>query len=284
MPSHWHILALAIAFFIGNATFADAQENKRTAAEIQAEIDKLQIELQAAKELKRRANSTVPEFGAVRIFSPHSDMFVSDWVTFSQRRRAFQNFQFHEAVREQQILQQLEMPVTLNNESALPLETALKMFCDQVGIPVFLDRAALSEAGISVGTMVSVPRGNGIKIRLDTVLNAILDQHNLAWVVSNEMLRITTQRRAMGAMVVRIYYTGDFPCGGLLDIIQTVIEPESWVSKQMGGEGIIEMHPSTKSLAIRQTEAVHAQIESLLEQIRELNETRTAETSPDVVR
>jgi len=43
----WKILALVVAFTIGTATLTDAQE-KRTVAEIQADIDKLQVELREA--------------------------------------------------------------------------------------------------------------------------------------------------------------------------------------------------------------------------------------------
>jgi general secretion pathway protein D len=64
--------------------------------------------------------------------------------------------------------------------------------------------------------------------------------------------------------------------GSIYEIIQTVIEPESWQSLGLGGEGLISLHPSTQSLAIRQTEEVHAQIEDLLIQIRKMHDLQVA--------
>jgi len=47
---------------------------------------------------------------------------------------------------------------------------------------------------------------------------------------------------------------------------------------ELGGEGVIQIHLSTVSLAVRQTEEVHTQIEDLLTQIRGLNTHRAAAT------
>jgi len=60
--------------------------------------------------------------------------------------------------------------------------------------------------------------------------------------------------------------------GSIMGIIQSVIEPESW----MDGDAFMDMHYATQSLAIRQTEEVHAQIEDLLNQIRKMNDLQIA--------
>ena len=82
--------------------------------------------------------------------------------------------------------------------------------------------------------------------------------------------------RAKGEMTIKIYYVGDILKPGssidLFGIITTVIDPDSWGYNEKGGNGVIEMHPATQSLAIRQTEDVHAQIADLLEQIRKIHE------------
>ena len=117
---------------------------------------------------------------------------------------------------------------------------------------------------------------------MKTVLDALLEQHGLAYVVKNEMLYITCQRRAKGDLFVKMHYVGDINnAGDLLEIVQTVIQPESWMRMELGGEGEIQVHPSTESLAVRQTEEVHTQIEDLLTQIRELNTHRAA--APEAV-
>ena len=58
----------------------------------------------------------------------------------------------------------------------------------------------------------------------------------------------------------------------IMDIIISVIEPESWED----GDAVLTMHGATQSLAIRQTEEVHAQIEDLLTQIRKMNDLQVA--------
>jgi len=58
----------------------------------------------------------------------------------------------------------------------------------------------------------------------------------------------------------------------LQSIIYSIIEPDSWYD----GEASMSMHYATQSLAIRQTEEVHAQIEDLLTQIRKMNDLQVA--------
>ena len=225
-------------------------------------------------------------------------------------------------------------------------------------------RALLDWGTIRTDTIVA-PGGIQLNnFRLKHALNLILDPHDLAYVVRNEMLYITTQERARRRenTYTRIYYVGDIdgeylserrdnfektieatrdrvsnskccpgcPCsaqrsdanpvpsggtggmgggmgcgmmggggficvwcggqnspwihsfhhhmlapfsffGSILGIIQSVIEPESWRDMMLGGEGVIEFHYPTQSLIIRNTEDVHAQIEALLNAIREVN-------------
>ena len=84
--------------------------------------------------------------------------------------------------------------------------------------------------------------------------------------------------------IVRVYYVDDilnmtseeksekkedgWHFKSVIDIITKVIEPDSWKD----GDVVLTMHGATKSLAIRQTEEVHAQIDDLLNQIRVASE------------
>jgi len=56
---HWTILVLVVALTVGVATLTDAQERKRTVAEIQADIDKLQVELKEAEVTERSLAKTL---------------------------------------------------------------------------------------------------------------------------------------------------------------------------------------------------------------------------------
>ena len=62
--------------------------------------------------------------------------------------------------------------------------------------------------------------------------------------------------------------------GDIQSIIMSLIEPDSWMD--ISGGPSMSFHYSTQSLAIRQTEEVHAQIEDLLNQIRKMNDLQVA--------
>lgn len=62
----------------------------------------------------------------------------------------------------------------------------------------------------------------------------------------------------------------NFDFSALSDLITATIEPGSW--DELGGDGAITNHESTLSLVIRQTQAVHQEIEDLLEQLRRLQD------------
>ena len=73
--------------------------------------------------------------------------------------------------------------------------------------------------------------------------------------------------------------SGGYGGGGMMgmgfntidQIIMSVVQPESW-----DDGATLTMHPSTMSLAIRQTEDAHAEIEDLLAQIRRMNDLQVA--------
>lgn len=54
----------------------------------------------------------------------------------------------------------------------------------------------------------------------------------------------------------------------LIDLITSTLEPETW--DDVGGPGSIRYEPETMSLLIRQTEAVHDEIEETLTTLRKL--------------
>jgi len=134
--------------------------------------------------------------------------------------------------RERQILRQLEMPVTLNAEKPLTLEQAVLMICAQVDLVPQIDYPALREADVRTDTMTTLPWAHGIKPK--NVLNLILEQHGLVYVVNHGMLNITTAKNAQGAKFGRFYYIGDIAGRNgldnerITDIITSVIEPDSW--------------------------------------------------------
>ena len=178
---------------------------------------------------------------------------------------------------ERRIMLQLEMPATVNVNQTFTLVEAVNLVCNQIDLVPFIDRRAFQEADVSTDAMVTIPPANGIKAR--SILNVILEQHGLAYVVKNEMLNITTKQAARGHKLVRMYYVEDLNpnFGEIMGTIMSVIDPESW----MDGDSFMDMHYPTRSLAIRQFEDNHALIEDLLGTLREINDKeQMASVSP----
>jgi hypothetical protein len=142
---------------------------------------------------------------------------------------------------------------------------------------VYLDAIALAEANISTNMTVQVPQAKAIKTK--SALNLILDKHGLTYVVKNEILNITSKKRARGEKIVKVYYVEDLRGTNVMDMIVEIIDPESWVD----GDSVIVMHGVTQSLAIRQFEDVHARIEELLNQIRKAKEENEKSESHSTV-
>jgi general secretion pathway protein D len=300
-------------------------------------------------------------------FRNGSLIYGTDWSTLSKRRRASNEALLNQRPEsERQILRKLTMPITVDEDQQITLEQALRKLCAQAGIPVFIDEAALREENILSGTPIKVPQANGIK--LQSMLNVILEQHGLAYVVKDEILKITSRKKAKGEMFVKRHYVGDLvtkipraitvnenpnllegayeksrrnhlpPAGranvpqphlpadlnltrnevppynpniaaqttgtgttgtssgtgtnignttnengtGGLDfssvqnIIESLIEPESWTNDDTGSGAKIVDYEQNMSLVIRQTEEAHAQIEDLLTQLRKMNDLQVA--------
>jgi len=179
-------------------------------------------------------------------------------------------------------------------------------------IYIALDTVALKEAGeIQLDTPVAPDGFEHPRMRLRNVLRRLLSPHELTYIIREESLLITTvdEARRPNNMIIKVYPIADIYMlemggggmmggmmggmggmggmmggmgGGMMNfadiqtIIMSVIEPNSW--PMMGGDGdaFMSFHYATQSLAIRQTEEVHAQIEDLLSQIRKMLDLQIA--------
>ena len=285
------LLALTIALFFATVTFAEAQEPRRTSAEIQSEIDRLQVELQKAK----IAEGIPPTL--IQPKRPESEL---------------------------KILRQLETPATLTIDETTTFADLFHMLAKDKGIPAILDMRQLIDTGDIRSDSIVNPDGyiKSASIKLKNQLKIILELSDLTYVVKNEMLYITTmeESRKECNMTTKVYYVGDIlplvlveeesekgnreetdsgtvvvttegnPFGGpfkrsvqydfpqstnsLVDVITTCIEPYSWditVAPHGEGEGQIKIYTPTQSLVIKQTEEVHTKIEELLTMLRKMH-------------
>jgi general secretion pathway protein D len=150
--------------------------------------------------------SIVPNFG----LSPLH--FDKNWSSIINRRRGSSDIlRSRRPESENEILQKLEMPVTLNFDRPMPLEEVLKILSGQTGVDIIVDWAALRDVDITSNQLISIQLMKEIKLR--SALNVILEPYQLAYVVKNEMLNITSAAKAKGELYLRTYYVGDLIMG-----------------------------------------------------------------------
>lgn len=89
----------------------------------------------------------------------------------------------------------------------MPLRKVLDNLHALNDINIFLDESALSDAGISANQPITTPPLEGISLK--SVLDLILGQMHLTYVPQNEVLFITTEARAHGKLVKKVYQVAD---------------------------------------------------------------------------
>lgn len=155
---------------------------------------------------------------------------------------------------------------------------AIRQLHETAGINIVVDTRALEEEGVSTDVRVSIHVA-GVSLR--SVLKLLLTEHNLAVMIDDEVLKVTSKQRAAGRQIVVAYRVAEFVGQGsdgqadfdeLISLITTVVEPDSW--DEVGGNGSVAANLPTSALVIRQTQDVHEQIQQLLSALR--NWTKTA--------
>jgi type II secretory pathway component GspD/PulD (secretin) len=79
-----------------------------------------------------------------------------------------------------------------------PLAKAVQFLSDALGLPIDIDREALDEEGVTPDTPVTLDIEN---IPADDAMDLLLCQLNLAWVVADDTLVITSQLQAGNSLV-----------------------------------------------------------------------------------
>jgi general secretion pathway protein D len=108
---------------------------------------------------------------------------------------------------ENEILRQLETPVSINFDRPMPLEQILKILSGHTGVHIIVDWAALRDVDVTSDRLINISIMKEIKLR--SVLNLILEPLHLSYVVKNEMLNVTSATKAKGELYTRPYYVGD---------------------------------------------------------------------------
>jgi hypothetical protein len=83
-----------------------------------------------------------------------------------------------------------------------PLGRVLKGLAETHKFPLWIDRAALSDEGVSYEQLVSLTVRD---VRLDSVLTRLLRRLQLTWIIENEVLKVTTVAKGLEKLVTRVY-------------------------------------------------------------------------------
>lgn len=169
----------------------------------------------------------------------------------------------HEQAKEAQFRLALESPTTVQFVDE-PLSGVITYLSQLHGIQIVIDQQALATQGdVASSTPVTVDLK---EVTLRSALDLMLGHLDLTYMVTDEVLLITTEDDASERLNTRVYSVGEIitHCGqspdDLLDLITATVDPTTW--SDVGGTGAIVSFGST--LVISQTDRTHHKIEGLL--------------------
>ncbi|MEX0688367.1 MAG: hypothetical protein WD072_06860, partial [Pirellulales bacterium] len=108
--------------------------------------------------------------------------------------------------KEKEIYEALEKPVSRWEFNESPLRDVQRAITDEFRIPVEIDTRALEDAGLDLDTPVTQ---NTSAISLRAALRRMLGNVDLAYIVKDEVLLITTKEKAEENLVVKVYPVAD---------------------------------------------------------------------------
>ncbi len=133
--------------------------------------------------------------------------FPKQWKDLVNRRDGLlANRESRYSEEEQAIERALRKKVPVQFDEA-PLAEVVDTLGKLTGINMFLDREGLAAEGVSSDTPISINLPQDISLK--SVLNLILGQHRLDYMIQDEVLRITSEQASAGDVYVDTYYVGD---------------------------------------------------------------------------
>jgi hypothetical protein len=155
-----------------------------------------------------------------------------------------------------------------------PLEEVVNLLQDEYDIPIQIDIPALDEIGVGGDEPVNINL-HGISLR--STLRLMLKQHQLTFIVDDEVLLITTPDEADSRIKVCVYDVRDLVDGNaasalneLTDVVTSSVSADSW-AQSGGGRGSVRSYPPNL-LIISQSQGVHGQIQDLLKRMRQMRQ------------
>ncbi len=158
-----------------------------------------------------------------------------------------------------------------------PLKDVGKSLSIATGVPIGFDFKALTDAGTAVDLPITF---EGTNLRFDVALRLMLREHELNYIIDQEILLITSDTKAKEHVVTDYYPVGDVvgdtsgktakevddAYESLIDTIKTTIAPTSWTDS--GGNGSVTAFSPCKAIVCTQTDEIHAELAALLTKLR----------------
>jgi len=157
-----------------------------------------------------------------------------------------------------------------------PLDNVFDYLRDAMRIPIVVEKKVLDDLGIALDLPITFSV-KGISAR--SALNLLLRPLELDWMITDEVLLITSCEQVNARLSLWVYEVADLVVlrnekdqleldfDSLIEVITTSVEPASW--DHVGGPGsIAPFGVGAPMLSVRQTERVHQQLGELLAAMR----------------
>ena len=168
---------------------------------------------------------------------------------------------------EEKILSALDKPTNVEFVD-LALEDAIKYLQDYHSINIWLNKQTLTDEGVALDQPVTLKLA---EVRLESILNLLLQPLQLDWVIQDEVLKITTSAWAYQHPETRTYdirkliEAGHTPDELILSITKC-IEPGTWTGKDATA-GICH---TGGVLVVRHSQRTHGEIGRLLDELDDI--------------
>jgi general secretion pathway protein D len=132
--------------------------------------------------------------------------FAKEWPDLVKDRQGTRDRIERRTERELEIERKLKTPVMLRYEET-PLSEVLEGLSQLTGVNIHLDPRGLTQEGVNSDTPVTVTLSK--EISLKSALNLILEPLHLTYVVTDEVLKITSEQLRDGELITKPYNVGD---------------------------------------------------------------------------
>jgi general secretion pathway protein D len=132
--------------------------------------------------------------------------FAKEWPDLVKDRKGTKDRTERRTERELEIERRLKTPVMLRYEET-PLSEVMEGLSQLTGVNIHLDPRGLNQEGVNSDTPVTVALSK--EISLKSALNLILEPLHLTYVVTDEVLKITSEQLRDGELITRPYNVAD---------------------------------------------------------------------------